>query len=825
MQKRYFLFLFLIGSLRLFSQPLSVTVTATDNTDCLGRNCFYNGPTILINEVMLAPSANDGSMVGSQYHTYGEGEWIELYNPHKCDSVDISCYFLGNNAHDNTNQTGDWPGGFVIPPGSVVPPQGFAMVRGSRAAAVPSELLVENGGNVVEIVIDSRYCFGSGGGRLWFPNAGGWFAFYDANGVPQDAISWCSQTNSCMSCSPCNPGMTDCGYAGELASYDAIPVDRKNYISSYNPNSYLGQSFRRVPDGGTWLVAPSSPTYATCNDTCVPPPDPSCNAIAVAVVTGGVPPYTYRWNDNADQVTDTAFALCAGTYTVTVTDANMDTVTAQVTVENFLPDVSHASTTYCLSDSSAVLSGIPSGGSYYGGDFVGNSFFFHDSAAVYALTYTIADTNGCYASVDFTVTVNPTYDTLLYDTVCQRLPYDLHGFHLSSVQTGAEGTLIVDSVYQTINHCDSTVRLSLLVLPSEIITYDTAICEYEDFSAHGVSASADTLHPGLYQYITVYENRYGCDSTETVNLTVNPVYDLYLEEDVCQGDLYNQNGFLFNTDTMALGTYVMVHHTVSSAGCDSTFTLTANVLRSDATFFADTICQYDSYHQHNFSLSGEDVAYVGNFIHFQNLQNELGCDSIVRLDLVVTASPIPDFIANPERSMFSDQGEVQFLNITDLTPYEEGLSFSWSWDFGDGSTWVSNGGDASHLYGTWGEFLVTLTVTTEQGCVSSVSHHVYVEADLVFPNIITPNGDKVNDVFAIENLNPEIPNLFSVYDRWGKKVFEMENYRTYMKDGVIYNEDTGFSGEKLSDGVYFYVFYYMGMSHTVDYHSTLTIIR
>ena len=82
----------------------------------------------------------------------------------------------------------------MIPPGSVVPPQGFALVRGRYAAAVPDSMLVANGGNVVEIVVDSRYCYG-GGTRLWFPNAGGWFAFYDANGIPQDAISWCSKTN------------------------------------------------------------------------------------------------------------------------------------------------------------------------------------------------------------------------------------------------------------------------------------------------------------------------------------------------------------------------------------------------------------------------------------------------------------------------------------------------------------------------------------------------------------------------------------------------------------------------------------------------------
>lgn len=769
---------------------------------------------------MLSPVSNDGSIAGGGSSRCGE--WIELYNPHKCDSVDISCYFLGNNAPDGSN----YGGGFVIPPGSVVPPQGFALVRGIYTDALPDSLLVQNGGNVVDIVVTSRYCVG-GGTRLWFPNAGGWFAFYDANGVPQDAISWCSQTNSCMSCTPCNPGQSDCGYQGVLPSYNSIPAARKNYITSLNPQSspYRGNSFRRVPDGGVWQSTPAAPTYGTCNDVCVDPPEASCNAIAVAVATGGVPPYTYQWDDNSSQTTDTAFALCAGTYTVTVTDANLDTVSAQVTVVNFQPFVSHPNSTYCLSDSNAVLSGMPSGGTYEGGAFSNNTFLFQDSAAVYALSYTITDTNGCSSTADFTVTVNPTYDTLIYDTVCQRQAYDSYGFHITSLQTSIPGLIHVDSSYQTVNLCDSTVSLDLWVLPSEIITYDTTICDGNSFVAYGLSIPDDSIPAGVYQFVNVYQNQYGCDSTETVNLTVNPVYDLYSEVDLCHGASYNQDGFNFHTDTMSLGVHEFVHATNTLAGCDSTFTLTVNIMRSDEIVLSDTICQYDDYNKYNFNLSGGDVADVGEFVHYQNLQNIYGCDSTVQLNLSVTASPIPDFLANPERVMFSDQLEIQFLNITDLSGYNGGTGFEWNWDFGDGTTFISDGADAAHLYGTWGEFLVTLTVTTTYGCSNTVTHPVYVEADLVFPNIITPNGDNANDVFAIGNLNPLIPNRLTIYDRWGKKVYERENYQTYAKDGVIYNADTGFAGEKLSDGVYFYVFHYMGMAHNVDYHSTLTIIR
>jgi|GEM_PF-6272404 hypothetical protein len=45
-----------------------------------------------------------------------------------------------------------------------------------------------------------------------------------------------------------------------------------------------------------------------------------CNGTATATVSGGIPPYTYSWSTIPLQTTPTAKGLCAGTYSVTVTD-------------------------------------------------------------------------------------------------------------------------------------------------------------------------------------------------------------------------------------------------------------------------------------------------------------------------------------------------------------------------------------------------------------------------------------------------------------------------------------------------------------------------
>ncbi len=130
------------------SAQMAGQVTSNNNTNCSGIGCNYSGPTILINELMLAPSPGDGS-IWEPNCTSRCAEWIELYNPDICQPIDISCYYLGNNAFESGNQ----PGGYTIPPGTIVPPRGFVVIRGSMAPAVPPPLLVQNGGRTIEIIV------------------------------------------------------------------------------------------------------------------------------------------------------------------------------------------------------------------------------------------------------------------------------------------------------------------------------------------------------------------------------------------------------------------------------------------------------------------------------------------------------------------------------------------------------------------------------------------------------------------------------------------------------------------------------------------------
>lgn len=211
-----------------------------------------------------------------------------------------------------------------------------------------------------------------------------------------------------------------------------------------------------------------------------------------------------------------------------------------------------------------------------------------------------------------------------------------------------------------------------------------------------------------------------------------------------------------------------------------------------------------------------------------------GCaDSLFKWNLIhCYLQPEADFAATPTVVHLSENGgEVTFTSY--LSENVDSTSALITWDFGDGETETGTL-NPTHAYHSWGDFVAHLTVSTDFDCYAEISHTVIVEADLIFPNVITPNGDGLNDVFAIGNLNTDInmedpdeyrTNDLMIYDRWGKLVFKAHNYDTYSKDGQIFVGNNPFTAENCSDGVYYYSFYYKGHYKETKYNGSLTIIR
>ncbi|MBS1600425.1 MAG: gliding motility-associated C-terminal domain-containing protein [Bacteroidetes bacterium] len=93
--------------------------------------------------------------------------------------------------------------------------------------------------------------------------------------------------------------------------------------------------------------------------------------------------------------------------------------------------------------------------------------------------------------------------------------------------------------------------------------------------------------------------------------------------------------------------------------------------------------------------------------------------------------------------------------------------------------------------------LLTLNATGVNGCTASKTSNIKMSGPLYMPNAFTPNGDGKNDVFRIP---PDVTILlteFSIYDRWGNKVFSTRN--------ISQGWNGMFGGDYANAGVYVYV--------------------
>lgn len=163
-------------------------------------------------------------------------------------------------------------------------------------------------------------------------------------------------------------------------------------------------------------ITVTEPTAVQASATSTPA---SCNGYddgtATVVATGGMGGYTYAWNTTPAQTDTTAVNLTAGTYTVTVTDANGCQTTTSVTVNEptGMTLTMGMNPVSCHSGSDGIASVSVTGGTgnytYAWSSFVGNSSTATGLSAGFH-TVTVTDANGCI-KVDSIEVTEP--DTLL----------------------------------------------------------------------------------------------------------------------------------------------------------------------------------------------------------------------------------------------------------------------------------------------------------------------------------------------------------------------------------------------------------------------------
>ena len=171
-----------------------------------------------------------------------------------------------------------------------------------------------------------------------------------------------------------------------------------------------------------------------------------------------------------------------------------------------------------------------------------------------------------------------------------------------------------------------------------------------------------------------------------------------------------------------------------------------------------------------------------------------GCkDSLVYTNLVtVFSSPVAKFSWEPVNPTVMHP-EVQFINKTepqaDTNKYyweiqydrDNAVSYHTMTDVNPVFQWATDGEDIS---GTYVARLIAKTNNLGPSgniveCRDTIENTILLVNDfLQFPNVITANGDGINDVFEIKNLVNGLGypnNSLAIYNRWGKRVYFKEN--------------------------------------------------
>lgn len=98
----------------------------------------------------------------------------------------------------------------------------------------------------------------------------------------------------------------------------------------------------------------------------------------------------------------------------------------------------------------------------------------------------------------------------------------------------------------------------------------------------------------------------------------------------------------------------------------------------------------------------------------------------------------------------------------------------------------------------------TVSVTTSDGCADQDSLEIQINntTGMYIPNVFSPNGDGINDVFAF-TLSDDVERIssFSIFDRWGNLLYAIESV---LPDDPSTAWDGTMQGQTLNPGVFTY---------------------
>ena len=193
---------------------------------------------------------------------------------------------------------------------------------------------------------------------------------------------------------------------------------------------------------------------------------------------------------------------------------------------------------------------------------------------------------------------------------------------------------------------------------------------------------------------------------------------------------------------------------------------------------------------------------------------DMGCESGLSNSITMTVTPSPVIAPNQSFTFFPGK------DLT-LDPQVSGNIVSYLWT---PATGLSNDKIFHPIANPSKTTDYTLKIVSSDGCQATGNILVKVFTKISVPNAFTPNGDGKNDVFyVLGGVEGAVVKDFSVFDRWGEKVFQVTDVTT---GDPAFGWNGNFKGLPAPGGTYVYIITIIFSNNiTQVYKGTVVLIR
>ncbi len=372
---------------------------------------------------------------------------------------------------------------------------------------------------------------------------------------------------------------------------------------------------------------------------------------------------------------------------------------------------------------------------------------------------------------------------------------------------------------------DTITKLNVVRTPVIDLGADTSFCE-------GGTMVLDAGNPGAFRYD--WEPTGESTQQITVDLDENVTG---LQQYIAQVTNFNGTLYCYGLDTINI---TINSPALASFSSDMGYMEGCEPLRLQ---LRNTSSNANTYHWIvGDQISNEENPYFeltsGSYDLLLAVESAQGCKDTVKYQGIINVfkKPVADFGWEPAMPSATNPS-MQMINLT--TPEISSNRYHWQFQTikNDENSIVNVMG--SSPYYTWtaqsgenvaGDYNVMLDAYTYNEsptgriyeCHDTISKLITIINDnIMFPTVITPNGDGINDVFEIHNLidGQAFPdNELAIYNRYGKRIYFVQDLR---------NKEDFWDPEKTNSptGTYFYRFIGRGPIRNVEFKGSVEVLR